>query len=124
VTARPDCCSALLFSFSQPISTRVDELLSGVKAQLAIKRFGPNLDILAAKGREIETLTRSVEGIRDVALEQVAGEAQLVIRPDRDVLTRYGLARGPDHGPRIRCDWRTGGGAGHPRQPVSAMIRQ
>jgi len=82
----------LLFSFSQPIATRVDELLSGVKAQLAIKLFGPDLAVLAAKGREIESLARSVEGTRDVALEQIAGEAQLVIRPDRDVLARYGIA--------------------------------
>jgi len=82
----------LLFSFSQPIATRVDELLSGVKAQLAIKLFGPDLDILAEKGLEIETLTRSVDGTRDVAMEQIAGEAQLVIRPDRDALARYGMA--------------------------------
>ena len=47
----------LLFSFSQPIATRVDELLSGVKAQLAIKLFGPDLEVLATKGRDIETLT-------------------------------------------------------------------
>ncbi|MGD2137538.1 MAG: CusA/CzcA family heavy metal efflux RND transporter, partial [Gammaproteobacteria bacterium] len=82
----------LLFSFSQPIATRVDELLSGVKSQLAIKLFGPDLDVLAVKGREIEALARSVDGTRDVAMEQVAGEAQLVIRPDRDALARYGIA--------------------------------
>ncbi|MFV2091039.1 MAG: efflux RND transporter permease subunit, partial [Pseudomonadales bacterium] len=81
----------LLFSFSQPIATRVDELLSGVKAQLAIKLFGPDLDVLAAKGREIETLTKNVEGTRGVAMEQIAGEAQLVVRPDRDALARYGI---------------------------------
>lgn len=81
----------LLLSFSQPIATRVDELLSGVKAQLAIKLFGADLDVLAEKGREIETLTRSVEGTRGVAMEQIAGEAQLVVRPDRDVLARYGI---------------------------------
>ncbi|MGD2112390.1 MAG: CusA/CzcA family heavy metal efflux RND transporter [Gammaproteobacteria bacterium] len=81
----------LRFSFSQPIATRVDELLSGVKAQLAIKLFGPDLDILAAKGREIEVLARSVEGTRDVAMEQITGEAQLVIRPERDALARYGM---------------------------------
>ena len=46
----------LLLNFSQPIATRVDELLSGVKAQLAIKLFGPKLEILAKKGQEIETV--------------------------------------------------------------------
>jgi len=81
----------LLFSFSQPIATRVDELLSGVKAQLAIKLFGPDLDVLAAKGKEIEALVKRVDGTRDVAMEQIAGEAQLVVRPDRDVLARYGI---------------------------------
>ncbi len=81
----------LLFSFSQPIATRVDELLSGVKAQLAIKLFGADLDVLAAKGREIETLVKNVQGARDVAMEQIAGEAQLVVRPDRDTLSRYGI---------------------------------
>ena len=81
----------LLFSFSQPIATRVDELLSGVRAQLAIKLFGPDLDGLAEKGREIEALVKSVEGTRGVAMEQIAGEAQLTVRPDRDALARYGI---------------------------------
>ncbi len=81
----------LLFTFSQPIATRVDELLSGVKAALAIKLFGPDLDVLARKGREIEALTRKVEGTRDVEMEQIAGEAQLTIRPKRDLLARYGI---------------------------------
>lgn len=81
----------LLFSFSQPIATRVDELLSGVKAELAIKLFGPDLDVLASKGREIEVLTRSLRGARNVAMEQISGEAQLVIRPKRDILASYGI---------------------------------
>ncbi len=84
----------LLFGFSQPIATRVDELLSGVRAQLAIKLFGPDLDTLAAKGAEIERLTKSIPGAADVALEQVEGEAQLVIRPDRNRLDRYGVPTG------------------------------
>ena len=82
----------LLLNFSQPIATRVDELLSGVKAQLAIKLFGPNLAVLAEKGREIEAAVKSVEGANDVALEQIAGEAQLVITPNRQELSRFGLA--------------------------------
>ncbi|MGB0206158.1 MAG: efflux RND transporter permease subunit [Neptuniibacter sp.] len=82
----------LLFTFSQPIATRVDELLSGVKAQLAIKLFGSELDTLADKAREIERVVQQIPGTTDVAMEQVEGEAQLVIRPNREQLFRYGLA--------------------------------
>tara|TARA_R110001583_G_scaffold113483_1_gene263968 strand:- start:5549 stop:8725 length:3177 start_codon:yes stop_codon:yes gene_type:complete len=81
----------LLFSFSQPIATRVDELLSGTKAQLAIKLFGPELSVLAQKGSEIEQLVKTIEGSAGVAMEQIEGEAQLVIRPNRDQLARYGI---------------------------------
>ena len=84
----------LLLNFSQPIATRVDELLSGVKAQLAIKLFGPDLDVLAQKGQEIETVVKGIEGARDVAMEQIAGESQLVVQPNRRALSRYGLAVG------------------------------
>lgn len=84
----------LLLNFSQPIATRVDELLSGVKAQLAIKLFGPELDMLAKKGQEIEIAIKQINGARDVALEQIAGEAQLVIKPKRQQLSRYGLSVG------------------------------
>jgi len=81
----------LLFSFSQPIATRVDELLSGVKAQLAIKLFGPDLATLASTGKKIEALVRKIDGTRGVEMEQIAGEAQLAIRPNRDALARYGI---------------------------------
>lgn len=84
----------LLLNFSQPIATRVDELLSGVKAQLAIKLFGPDLNQLAAKGQEIEAAIKDVDGARDVALEQIAGEAQLVVKPNRQELSRFGLSVG------------------------------
>ncbi|WDD99230.1 efflux RND transporter permease subunit [Thalassomonas actiniarum] len=84
----------LLLNFSQPIATRVDELLSGVKAQLAIKLFGSDLKVLAAKGQEIEQAVKTVTGAKDVAMEQIAGEAQLVIKPKRQQLSRYGLSVG------------------------------
>jgi cobalt-zinc-cadmium resistance protein CzcA len=84
----------LLLNFSQPIATRVDELLSGVKAQLAIKLFGPELSVLASKGEEIAAAIKEVKGARDVALEQIAGEAQLVIEPKRQQLSRFGLSVG------------------------------
>jgi cobalt-zinc-cadmium resistance protein CzcA len=89
-----DVHPGLLFTFSQPIATRVDELLSGVKAQLAIKLFGSDLKILAEKGKAIESLVRKIDGAQSVEMEQIAGEAQLVIRPDRDKLARYGIPVG------------------------------
>ncbi|MGI2259922.1 efflux RND transporter permease subunit [Shewanella sp. GXUN23E] len=82
----------LLFTFSQPIATRVDELLSGVKAQLAIKLFGPDLDVLSSKGQQLAELVGTIPGTADVSLEQVTGEAQLVVRPKRDMLARYGIS--------------------------------
>lgn len=66
-------------------------MLSGVKAQLAIKLFGPDLNVLAEKGKAIEALARRIEGTRGVEMEQIAGEAQLTIRPRRDLLARYGI---------------------------------
>lgn len=82
----------LLFNFSQPIATRVDELLSGVKAQLAIKLFGPELSVLADRGQAIEAVVKEIGGTRDVAMEQIVGESQLIVKPNRRALSRYGLA--------------------------------
>jgi len=82
----------LLFNFSQPIATRVDELLSGVKAQLAIKLFGSDLAVLAEKGQQIVLAVQGVNGAKDVAMEQISGESQLVIKPKRRQLSRYGLS--------------------------------
>lgn len=78
-------------NFGQPIASRVDELLSGVKAQLAVKLFGEDLGVLEEKGREIEAAIKSVKGAADVQMEQIGGEAQLVVRADHEALARYGL---------------------------------
>ncbi len=84
----------IIFAFSQPIASRVDELLSGVRAQLAIKLFGPDLSVLAEKGKKIEEVIKAIKGARDVAMEQITGEAQLVIKPNRESLMRYGISVG------------------------------
>jgi cobalt-zinc-cadmium resistance protein CzcA len=81
----------IMLNFSQPIATRVDELLSGIKAQIAIKLFGEDLGVLEEKGREIEAVVRTISGASDIQMEQISGEAQLVVRADRDALARYGL---------------------------------
>lgn len=88
---RMEVVPGILISFTQPIAMRVDELLSGVKAALAIKLFGPDLKVLEEKGKAIEALARSVEGTRDVEMEQIAGEAQLIVRPNRSKLDRFGI---------------------------------
>jgi cobalt-zinc-cadmium resistance protein CzcA len=81
----------LLLNFTQPIAARVDELLSGVRAQLAIKLFGEDLGVLESKARAIEGVVRSIPGASDVQVEKISGEAQLVVHADRDALARYGL---------------------------------
>ena len=77
--------------FSQPIATRVDELLSGVRAQLAIKIFGEDLDTLAGLGSTVEQVIRGVRGAQDVQTEQLLGQPQLLIRIDRTAVARLGL---------------------------------
>jgi len=81
----------VLFNFTQPIATRVDELLSGVKAQIAIKLFGEDLTVLETKGNDIAGVIEELRGASDVQMEQISGEAQLVVRADREALARYGL---------------------------------
>jgi cobalt-zinc-cadmium resistance protein CzcA len=78
-------------SMSQPIASRVDELLSGVKAQIAIKLFGEDLGVLGEKGNDILDAVKSVAGATDTQIEQISGEAQLVVHADRGELARYGL---------------------------------
>lgn len=79
------------FNFTQPIANRVDELLSGVKAQLAIQLFGDDLDQLVAKAGEIERVVSAVPGAEDIQIEQVTGQPQVQIRIDRDAIARYGI---------------------------------
>lgn len=79
------------WNFSQPIALRVDELLSGVKAQLAIQLFGDDLDELVAKASDIEGIVSRIPGAADVQVEQVAGQPQLQIRVDRPAIARYGI---------------------------------
>jgi heavy metal efflux system protein len=78
-------------NFSQPIATRVDELLSGVRAQLAIKLFGDDLDTLASLAGQIQEVVSRVPGARDVQAEQTLGQPQLLVRIDRVAVARLGI---------------------------------
>jgi cobalt-zinc-cadmium resistance protein CzcA len=81
----------VLTSFTQPIAMTVDELLEGVRAQLAVKVFGDDLDLLIEKGNELAGVLQRVRGAADVQVDQVSGAPQLVIRVDRQAVARYGL---------------------------------
>lgn len=78
-------------SFGEPIAVRVDELISGVKSQVAVKLFGEDLDILTKKGADIQTVLGQIPGAADVKIEQLTGLAQLQITYDRPRMAHYGL---------------------------------
>ncbi|MFQ5478837.1 MAG: efflux RND transporter permease subunit [Candidatus Binatia bacterium] len=78
-------------NFTQPIAMTVDELLEGVRAELAIKVFGDDLDELIEKGNEIQRVVQQVPGAVDVQVDQVAGTPQLIITVDRQAVARYGM---------------------------------
>jgi len=79
------------FNFTQPIAAAVDELLTGTKAELAIKIFGPDMDVLKGVATKIETLVRTIPGAADMQKDQVSGTPQLHISVDRQAIARYGI---------------------------------
>jgi cobalt-zinc-cadmium resistance protein CzcA len=79
------------FSFTQPIALRVDELVSGVKSQIAVKVFGEDMEILQAKGEEIARVMTEVTGSADVTVERVSGLGYLQVEIDRAAIARYGI---------------------------------
>jgi len=82
----------LQFNFSQVIQDNVEEAISGVKGEIAIKIFGEDLKILQEKANQITGILRSIKGATDVAAEQQSGLAQLVISIDRAKIARYAIS--------------------------------
>jgi cobalt-zinc-cadmium resistance protein CzcA len=78
--------------FTQPIEMRFNELITGVRADVAIKIFGEDLGILAAKADELKDLISGVQGASDVIVEKVEGLPQMTVRYDRSKLARYGVS--------------------------------
>ena len=81
----------LNFSFSQPVELRFNELLTGVREDVAVKIYGEDLDVLAAKGEEIARIIKTVEGAEDVTLERTAGLPQMTVNYNRKKVAQYGL---------------------------------
>lgn len=78
-------------NLSQPIEAAIDDLLEGVRAELAIKLFGDDMDVLSRKADEVAAVVGKVRGATDVQVDQIGGMPQLLIRPDRRAVARYGL---------------------------------
>lgn len=79
------------YEFTQPIQMRFNELLSGVRADVAVKVFGDDMDTLLALGGQVEKLLETVPGAADVKAEQLTGLPVLSIKMDRAKMARYGL---------------------------------
>ncbi|HEY8567985.1 CusA/CzcA family heavy metal efflux RND transporter [Microbulbifer sp.] len=79
------------YEFLQPIQMRFNELLAGVRSELAIKVFGDDFEQLTALGTSIEKAIANIDGIADIHVEQITGLPMLTVVPDRSALTQYGL---------------------------------
>ena len=80
------------YEFTQPIEMRFNELLTGVREDLAIKLFGEDLEILAAKAEEIGKIVSSIDGVADMKVEATNGLPQITVEYKRNKLAQYGLS--------------------------------
>jgi len=83
--------AGITFGFSQPIQCRIDELVAGTKAQLIVKLFGEDIDVLSDKSAEIAKALSTVKGGTDLNTEKVSGQPYLTVNIDRAKIARYGL---------------------------------
>lgn len=76
---------------SQPIAQRVDEMVTGVRSQVAIKIFGDNLEELRKLSERVARIVKSTRGARDIRIERLSGQQELTIHIDRRAIARHGL---------------------------------
>lgn len=91
VRAKLAAIPGVVTSVGQPLSHRIDHILSGTQANIAIKVFGPDLTRLYTIGRQIQNTIRHIEGVTDLNVEQQTRTPQLQIRANRPMLARYGI---------------------------------
>jgi CzcA family heavy metal efflux pump len=94
VRGKLDQIPGVVFSVGQPISHRLDHLLSGVRAQIAVKVFGEDLEALRAAAAEVEAQMKTVEGVVDLQIEKQVLMPQVRIQPDRAKARLYGIQIG------------------------------
>jgi len=103
-----------VISFTQPIQMRVEELISGVRATLAVKLYGEDLKELDNLSQKIKTAIANVQGVADLSLEANLGKPQIRIKVNREALARYGM-----NADEVLTVVRNGIG----NDPVSSLIR-
>jgi cobalt-zinc-cadmium resistance protein CzcA len=86
-----DALPTAVVSYTQPIQMRIEELISGVRATLALKIYGDDLDQLDRVSAQLKDVLAAVPGVADLSLEANIGKPQIRIEVDRDALARYGL---------------------------------
>ncbi len=91
VRKRLEQTPGIAFGLSQPIAMRVDELVSGVRSQVAVKLFGEDLNTLRSKADEIARVMRQIKGMSDLRVEQISGLYYLNLKIDRAKVARYGI---------------------------------
>lgn len=78
--------------FTQPIEQRINEMISGVRSDVAVKIFGDDFEILKQKAAEVEAVLKKIEGCKDLNTEQISGQPVLQIRVNQEQLARYGVS--------------------------------
>lgn len=86
-----DSIAGITFGFSQPIQCRIDELVAGTRAQLIVKLFGEDINVLGKKSAEIAKVLSTIRGGIDLSAEKASGQPYLTINIDRSKIARYGL---------------------------------
>ena len=79
-------------AMTQPIEMRLNEMISGIRSDVAVKLFGDEFDVLVDTAEEIERVLRSIDGNADVAVEQITGQPVLQIKVKQDEIARYGVS--------------------------------
>ena len=76
---------------AQPISDRVDEMVTGVRADIAVKVFGDDLDVLIDKANEVARVAQQIQGTGDIKVDRIVGQQNLNVTIDRQAIARHGL---------------------------------
>ena len=78
-------------ALSQPIAQRVDEMVTGVRSQVAVKIFGDDLEELRKLSEQVARIVKSTRGARDIRIERLSGQQELTIDIDRRAIARHGI---------------------------------